>query len=142
MATFIFQAIYQIVGYYYRGRKSLWLVQGWAKKWTNPPPLKKSQDLFKCPVCSNDYRRVTKPRGSSQAWNKFHNSFLILSLDKSLDICTAMPQVCHNTISTLLQIVPNNQTEKDVILSKGFINLWCAMYFILPPLFLYCLNTC
>ena len=79
------------------------------------------------------------PRGSSQAWNKFHNSALILSLDKSLDICMAMPQVCHNTISTLLQIVPNNQDRKRCNFK---INLWCAIYFILPPLLLYCLNTC
>lgn len=60
--TVTFQSMYQRAGYYMPWGEIFMAGARLGKEWTNPPP-KKSEDLFKCPACSNDHRRVTKPQG-------------------------------------------------------------------------------
>lgn len=95
---------------YAMGGKSVWLMQGWAKN--EQTLLVKTERISSSAQPAPVITEGHKTRGSSQAWNKFHNSALSLSLDKSLVTCKAMPQVCHITMFTFLQIVPNNQTER------------------------------
>lgn len=90
------------------GEKPLLLVRDWAKNEQTSSCEKNQRVSSSAQPAPMITEGSQGPRGSFQAWNKFHNSALILSLDA----CKAMSQLHHITIFTLLQIVPNNQTER------------------------------
>lgn len=113
---------------YAMGGKSWWLVQGWAKN--EQTLLLKIQRISSSAEPAPVITESHKTRGSSQAWNKFHNSALSLSLDK-LVTCTP-----HYNVYTIT-VVPNNQTKrKRANIKQGLYSLKLVLCILSLLLFL------